>query len=109
MELTRNFSKNDKRIVNNTFLLYTRQIIVLIVGLISIRIVLDVLGIEDYGIFSLIAGVVTLLSFLSNTMASATQRFFSFEIGRGNNLNLKKTFSVNLVIYLSIAIVAPLM
>ena len=103
---TKNFYEKNKLIAKNTLLLYTRQIIVLIVGLFSVRIVLDVLGIEDYGIFSLIGGVVTLLSFLSNTMASATQRFFSFEIGKGNNLNLRKTFSVNLVIYLSIAIVA---
>ncbi len=87
-------------------MLYTRQILILFVSLYTIRIVLDELGVEDYGIYSVIGGVVTLLSFLSSTMSSATQRFFSYAIGEGSNENLNKTLSVNLIIYFAIAIIA---
>lgn len=87
-------------------MLYTRQLLVLFVSLYTVRIVLDVLGNEDYGLFSLIGGIVTLLSFLSNSMASATQRFFSFSIGKLNQSILYKIFSVNIVIYLIISFIA---
>ena len=97
-------SDNNKRIIKNTFMLYTRQILVLLVSLFTIRVILDVLGVEDYGIYAVVGGAVTLLSFLSNTMASATQRFFSFAIGEGDQEKLNKILSVNFIIYLAIAI-----
>jgi len=68
-----------------------------------------VLGVEDYGIYSVVGGIVSLFSFLSGTMASATQRFFSFALGQNNSKTLKKTFSVNLIIYAGIAILAFLL
>ena len=97
-------SDNNKRIIKNTFMLYTRQILVLLVSLFTIRVILDVLGVEDYGIYAVVGGAVTILSFLSNTMASATQRFFSFAIGEGDQEKLNKILSVNFIIYLAIAI-----
>lgn len=99
-------SENNKRIAKNTLMLYFRQILILLVNLYTVRIVLNVLGVEDYGIYSVVGGVVSLLSFLSGSMASATQRFFSFAIGQNDNEKLKKTFSVNLIIYVAIAIIA---
>ena len=105
-ETTPTTSQNNKRIAKNTLMLYFRQILILLVGLYTVRIVLDELGVEDYGIYNVVAGVVTLLSFLSGTMASATQRFFSFALGRNDKLQLKKIFSVNFIIYISIAIIA---
>ncbi len=87
-------------------MLYSRQILILVVSLYTVRIVLNVLGVEDYGIYNVVGGIVTFFSFLSGTMASATQRFFSFALGQNNNENLKKTFSVNLLIYSFIAILA---
>ena len=90
-------------------MLYFRQIIILLVSLYTVRVVLDVLGVEDYGIYNVVAGIVTLFSFLSGTMASATQRFFSFALGRNDSEQLKKIFSVNIVIYTGIAIVAVLL
>jgi O-antigen/teichoic acid export membrane protein len=90
-------------------MLYFRQILILLVGLYTVRVVLDVLGVEDYGIYNVVAGIVTLFSFLNGTMASATQRFFSFALGRNDKEQLKKIFSVNIVIYIGIAIVAVLL
>jgi Na+-driven multidrug efflux pump len=65
---------------------------------------LDALGAEDYGIYSVVAGVVTMFGFLSNSMAGASQRFFSFEIGRGDFEQLKKIFSLNFTIFIIIAL-----
>ncbi|WP_372776555.1 lipopolysaccharide biosynthesis protein [Mangrovibacterium sp.] len=99
-------NSNNKRIAKNTLMLYFRQVLILLVSLYTIRIVLDVLGVEDYGIYNVVGGVVMLFSFLSGTMASASQRFFSFALGENNTEKLYKIFSVNLIIYLTIAIVA---
>ncbi|MDA9342104.1 oligosaccharide flippase family protein [Flavobacteriaceae bacterium] len=97
---------NNKQIVNNTIMLYIRQIIVLLVSLYTVRITLDVLGVEDFGLYNVVGGIVLLLSFLSGTMASATQRFFSFALGENDFEKLKKTFSVNLIFYIVLVIIS---
>lgn len=94
---------NNKRIAKNTLMLYMRQILILLIGLYTVRVVLAQLGVEDYGVYNVIGGVVGLFIFLSGTMASATQRFFSFALGRNDVVSLKKTFSVNLIIYIGLA------
>ena len=73
------------------------------VSLYTVRVVLDVLGAEDYGIYNVIGGFVSLFSFLSGTMASATQRFLSFEIGKKGNGTLTHVFSVSMYTYLLLA------
>ncbi|MCP1382034.1 lipopolysaccharide biosynthesis protein [Runella salmonicolor] len=103
MSLTGN---HTKKIAKNTLMLYLRQVLVLIVSLFTVRIVLDVLGVEDYGIYNVVGGIVSFFSFLSGSMASATQRFFSFALGQNDLERLKKTFTVNLTIYISIAFIA---
>lgn len=70
------------------------------VSLYTVRVVLDVLGAEDYGIYNVIGGIVSLFSFLSGTMASATQRFLSFEMGKKENSSLAHVFSVSMYTYL---------
>ncbi|QHS09400.1 hypothetical protein [Sinimarinibacterium sp. NLF-5-8] len=69
---------SNSRILKNTLALYTRQIIIIFITLYSLRVVLNELGTDDYGVYSVITGFVTLLAFLPGSMASATQRFFSF-------------------------------
>lgn len=96
----------SQRILKNTLALYVRQILVIIVNLYTLRVVLSVLGVDDYGIYSVVAGVVTLCAFLPSTMASATQRFFSFALGQGDQEKLKITFSVNCIIYVVITFLA---
>ena len=94
---------SNKAILKNTLMLYLRQILALGVGLYTVRVVLDVLGTVDYGVYTAVGGVVMFFSFLKESMASATQRFFSYAIGANDDLKLKQIFSVNLFIYLMIA------
>ena len=70
---------------------------------------LNVLGAEDYGIYNVVAGVVTMFSFLSGAMASASQRYFSFDLGKGDTEHLKITFSVTLSIYLLLILVVVIL
>ncbi|MFH2123674.1 MAG: MATE family efflux transporter [Pseudomonadota bacterium] len=93
-----------RRVLKNTLILYVRQIFVILVNLYALRVVLNVLGVEDYGIYSIVAGVVTLSTFFSVTMASATQRFFSYALGLNDYEKLKKTFSVSWLVYACIAL-----
>jgi O-antigen/teichoic acid export membrane protein len=82
-----------------------RQIFVMLLGFFTVRLVLNVLGAEDYGIYHVIAGFVVMLGFLNNTMSASSQRYFSFELGRGNHDQLKKIFNIIFLIYVLITIV----
>lgn len=95
-----------KRIAKNTLMLYTRQILTLGISLYAVRVTLEVLGVTDYGIYNVVAGIVALFSFLSTTLASATQRFFSFALGQNDSEGLKRIFTTNWLLYLTIAVVA---
>ena len=100
---------NSKRIAKNTLMLYFRQILIMFVSLYTVRVVLNVLGAEDYGIYNVVAGVVTMFGFLSGAMASASQRFFSYEIGVGDKQKLKRTFSVTMLIYVGLTLIIILL
>jgi O-antigen/teichoic acid export membrane protein len=80
------------------------MLLTMLVSLYTVRVVLNTLGVMDYGIYNVVAGIVVMFSFLSNTMASASQRFFAFELGRNDDLQLKRTFSITITIYAFIAI-----
>ena len=95
---------DSKRIAKNTLMLYFRQILIMLVSLYTVRVVLSVLGAENYGIYNVVAGVVTMFSFLSGAMATASQRYFSFYLGRNDTEELKNTFSVTLTIYIILAL-----
>jgi O-antigen/teichoic acid export membrane protein len=96
---------NTARIAKNTLALYFRQILIMLVSLYTVRVVLETLGAEDYGIYNVVAGVVTMFGFLSASMATATQRYLLFEIGRGDFEQLKKIFSLSFEIYVLIAVI----
>ena len=83
------------KIFKNTMLLYFRMFLIMAVDLFLLRFLLDILGVEDYGIFNIVGGVVIAFSFLSNTMVSSTQRFFSFEIGKENKKRSKVFIQYN--------------
>ena len=100
---------NTVRIAKNTLMLYFRQILIMLVSLYTVRVVLETLGAEDYGIYNVVAGVVTMFGFLSGSLASASQRYFSFELGRGDLEQLKKVFSLSLLIYVLIGILVLLL
>lgn len=101
--------ENNQRIAKNTLLLYFRMLLTMIVSLYTVRVVLNTLGVIDYGIYNVVGGIVVMFSFLSNTMASASQRFFAFELGRNDILQLKRTFSMTLFIYAIIIVIILLL
>ena len=79
-----NMSINNRRIAKNTILLYLRMLVTMVVTLYTSRVVLNTLGIEDYGIYSVVAGVVVLFSFINNAMSTGTQRHLSYELGKAD-------------------------
>lgn len=97
-------STNNKRVAKNTLFLYFRMILIMLVSLYTSRVILATLGIRDYGIYNVVAGVVTMFSFLNNSMSTATQRFLTFELGKGDTNGLKKVFAVALNIHICIAL-----
>lgn len=98
--------QRQKRIAKNTLLLYARTLLTMGVGIYSVRVVLNTLGVNDYGLFHLIGGVVAILAFLPNSMASATQRDFSHALGEKDSARLERLFGVNTLIYLGIGGIA---
>lgn len=88
------------RIAKNTLLLYARMLILMVINLYTVRVVLLALGVEDYGIFSSVAGVVTILNSINSVMSNATQRYFSTYLGRKDEVGLNKVFSVSLDVYI---------
>jgi len=95
--------QNNRRIAKNTMFLYFRMLITLFVGLYSSRVVLATLGISDYGLYSVVAGVIGMFGFLTGMLSAGTQRFITYEIGIGNLDNLKKVFSTALSMYLMLS------
>ena len=103
---TETSSQRNKRIAKNTLLLYFRMLITMGVSLYTVRIVLNTLGVEDYGLYSVVGGIVALLAFLPGTMASATQRFFSHALGQQDQKRLNRIFGVNTLVYIGISLLA---
>ena len=86
-------------------MLYMRTIIVMIVTLYMSRLILDVLGVEDYGIYNVVGGAILMFNVLSGALSSAISRFITFELGRGENTRLKLIFSTSLIIQLFLSLV----
>lgn len=96
---------DSKRLAKNTLLLYFRMLITLVIGLYTSRVVLSALGISDYGLYNVVGGVVSMFTFINGSLAAGTQRFLTFELGRGETENLKKVFSTAIVIHLCLGII----
>lgn len=97
-------TSNNKRIAKNTLMLYFRMMLSMLVTLYTSRVVLNTLGVEDYGIYGVVGGVVVLFSFLNNAMSVATQRFLNFELGRKDLLRVKNVFNTSILIYSLLAL-----
>ena len=97
-------SVNNKRIAKNTLYLYLRMAFSVIVSLYTSRVVLDTLGVTDYGIYSVVGGIVVMFKFINTSMSGATSRFLSYEMGRNNYPMLQKTFSSALIVHAIIAL-----
>ena len=97
-------SANNKRIAKNTLLLYFRMLFMMAVSLYTSRVVLNALGVEDFGIYNVVGGVVAMFSMLSGSLSAAITRFITYELGKGNQENLKKIFSSSVTIQIGLAI-----
>ena len=95
---------NNKRIAKNTIMLYFRMMVTMIVGLFTSRVVLNTLGIEDYGIYNVVGGVIAMFSFVNGAMSNATSRYLTVALGQQNWELLTKTFRVSLTIHAIIAL-----
>lgn len=94
-------SANNKRIAKNTIFLYDRTIFIMIITLYMSRVILNQLGVEDYGIYNVVGGVVAMFAVVS----SAISRFITFEVGRGDNSRLCAIFSTSINIQIGISLI----
>jgi O-antigen/teichoic acid export membrane protein len=95
---------NDKTIAKNTVMLYIRMLLSIVVSLYTSRVVLQTLGVKDFGIYGVVGGVVSMFSFLNGTMSGATSRFLMFEMGKGNFQKLHNSFISAMTIHIGIAL-----
>lgn len=95
---------DNKRIAKNTLALYVRMAVILLITLYTSRVVLNTLGASDYGIYNIVGGIVVLFSFINTALASSTQRFLNFELGRGDLTKLKEVFNASLHVHILIII-----
>lgn len=95
---------DNKRIAKNTAFLYFRQIIVMLVSIYTSRVILQVLGASDYGIYNVVGGIVTMMSFLNGALGASSSRFLTYELGAGNTERLKETFSASLNLHICVAL-----
>ena len=99
---------DNKRIAKNTLFLYVRMFIILAVSLYTSRIVLDKLGVDDYGLYNVVGGVVGMLSFINGTLSIGTMRFITTELGHNDLVGLKKTFNTAFYTHLGLSFILVL-
>lgn len=85
-------AQNNKRIAKNTLLLYIRMLLLMAINLYTSRIILKALGVEDFGIYNVVGGVVSMFSIISSSLSTAISRFLTFELGKGDKEKLKNIF-----------------
>lgn len=95
----------EKRIAKNTLLLYIRMFISIIIGLYTSRVILEVLGVNDYGVYNVVGGIVAMFTFLNSAMTATSQRFISYELGTKNLNRLTEVFSTSVEIHVIIALI----
>ena len=100
---------NNKRIAKNTLFLYFRMAIMMVVSLFTSRVLLQKLGIDDYGVYNIVGGIIVMFSFVQAPISSATQRFLNFALGQDNLDKVQKVFSVSLFLYVIFCIIVVLL
>lgn len=100
-----NNTANNKRIAKNTIALYFRSILLILINLYTSRVILQSLGVEDYGIYNVVGGMVSMFTMLSNTMASASQRFITFTLGENDYDKLRKVFITSVTLHIVIGVI----
>lgn len=100
-----NTSQNNKRIAKNTLLLYVRMLFMMAVSLYTSRVVLHTLGVEDFGIYNVVGGVVAMFSVISGSLSAAISRFITYELGKGDKEKLARIFSSSVTIQLGLGLI----
>lgn len=100
-----NQQTTNKRIAKNTLMLYIRMLITVAVSLYTSRVILQVLGVSDYGLYNVVGGVVASFSMLSAALTVGSERFLTYAMGERNEKKLKKTFSIALGLHLFLALI----
>lgn len=96
---------NSKRIAKNTLFLYFRMLLTIVVNFYTVKVIWLALGIDDYGIYNVVGGIVAMFAFLKTAMVASSQRFTSFELGRGDTAKLSRVFSVSLKAHFLLALI----
>ena len=104
METDRNM-KNGRRVARNAAMLYCRMFLLMFIGLFTSRVVLRELGVEDYGIWNAVGGVVTMFTFVTTAISSAISRYLAYELGRSDREKLRRVFSTGLMVQLLLCLV----
>jgi len=99
-----NSHSDNRRIAKNTLVLYMRMIIVMLVSLYTSRLVLAALGVEDFGIYQVVGGLVGMFGILSGSLSVSTSRFLTYALGQGDFNQLKKTFATVRAIHIMLAV-----
>lgn len=98
-------AQNNKRIAKNTLLLYARMLFLIVISLYTSRVVLNTLGVEDYGINNVVSGFISMLGFLSGSLGAASSRFITYDLGIGDMSTMKRTFGNIVTIHLLLAVI----
>lgn len=98
----------DKRIYKNTLVLYARTLVTMLIALYTSRVILDVLGMEDYGVYNLVAGIVLIFQSVSSTISGATQRYITYSIGEGGLHHIRQVFTTSYRIHLILGVIVIL-
>ena len=85
-------SGNNKRIAKNTLLLYVRMLFMMLVSLYTSRVVLNTLGVVDFGVYNVVGGVIAMLGFLTGSLGAASSRYITYDLGIGDMAIMKRTF-----------------
>lgn len=100
-----NTAQNNKKIVKNTLLLYMRTLFIMLITLYTSRVVLNTLGVSDYGIYNIVGGVVAMFSVISGSLSSSVSRFITYELGHGDLNKLKRIFTTSVNIQIGISVI----
>ena len=100
-----NSISSNKLIAKNTLYLYFRMGLTMLVSLYTSRVILEILGLEDFGIYNVVGGIVIMFGFLNSSISTAIQRFFSYELGKNDIVQLEKVFNLSISIQGIISII----
>ena len=103
------FHTDGKRVAKNTIYLYFRMLLIMFISLFTSRIILQTLGVVDYGLYNVIGGIVVMFGFLNSSLGAAASRYITFEMGKGDNDSVNRVFNVALFTHIAIALIIVLL